>query len=537
MRANLSAFLCLAFEVACTSGTSTAPNGLPGLPGLSDGGGSGLADASSTRGAGDGGSGAEGDGGTGAPVGASCHFTTDCASTLVCDRTAGQCQQCRVTDDCPSGQRCQSGSCTASKACSGDLDCQADGLVCDTSAGTCVDCNAAGDCGSITSDEACLGHSCIASKACTSTKDCPALFVCATANPPAWPAGFLGKGCQECGASSDCPGGSACSGGLCYAVCSAAGRACGTYEGASCGVCPNAGTCASTGVACSSVFADGLAGFAAGSPTSFAITPPAFFLGSGGGIYRVDRTTTATAMIDTVEYNNSVVANSTDVFYDSTATVTTIMRVPQTGSVRATLYTISPPGGGICYEIAADDTNVYCVIGGANDNSGWGLFAIPIASPSALQLTFGDEPSLLRPKNGRVYYSEVNGHAIKYTTPAGVTQLVASTAEDPSTLEVDDTYVYFGLTDGIYRVPLDGGSAQLWVPLAVGGNTPYAVAAIGAGAVFVQAPTGGLLRIDALTGSVETILGAMDPSIAPFGVDGTTLWGCPGGAIVRVDLL
>lgn len=200
---------------------------------------------SEPRSSGDSGVGSDGGAGLdGGIINGACTTSAECGAG-VCDRAQGRCVGCRHSDECGSGQRCETGSCVASEVCDGDLACTQMGRVCDTAGARCVACNSAADCPS----GPCLGHSCFDNPSCTSSLECADLMmVCADVQPPAWPAEFLGQGCAECDGNNDCGLAEACESNFCANVCG--DRVCGAVQGADCGSCAGGALCAPDGMAC-----------------------------------------------------------------------------------------------------------------------------------------------------------------------------------------------------------------------------------------------------------------------------------------------
>jgi hypothetical protein len=430
------------------------------------GGGTGGAGASSGGTGGDDGTGASnggagGDGGDGPAVGLPCQTSDQCEGALVCDRWAGVCAVCRTTLDCPSGQRCSAGSCVDTPSCSGDLDCSAQGMLCDQDARRCVECNSAADCAG---EKACLGKSCKPTMACDSSLDCtPNHMLCGEAVPPEWPLSYLGKGCMECAQSSDCPSSTACTEGLCYDVCAAAGRICGDFMGVSCGAC-SVGECSSIGSGC--VRAAEV--FLSSGLTNIVPDGDLAFLGfrgdqgdaPHGSIHALDRTSGTTRLLaQRGAYVDDVATNTTRVFW---AEPEAVMSVAKTGGAPVKLATIHEA----CWEIEASDEWVICALRDY-DNGTDGLYKISIATGALTALWSGNTPDAIRLVGDRVYFSASEGGFFSESF-IGYVSLSGGPVQQIARAQASELYIAGGFLywsdwanePRVARVPVDGGAIE-----------------------------------------------------------------------------
>ncbi len=387
-----------------------------------------------------------------AAVASECTTHAECGGRL-CDRARGRCAECRTTDDCDSGQRCQDGACVGSTACQSDLTCTPMGLVCDAQARRCVECNSAAEC----SGAPCLGHSCVPTIACQSSLECAALhLVCGPALPPAWPAEFVGQGCGECNGVVDCAPGEACQQRLCTPVC--AGRICGEVDGASCGTCPG-GDCLESGLACFE---------------RVSLIGTQYFLDAGDRVFLGDDGRAGTGAILEVigngqprlvtrapanTYIDGLEMNSTNIFW--ALTNGEILTRARSGGLPSRFVTVpGTPTDTWCQALAADDSFVVCGLVDYGNSANSGLYRFPVGGGAGTRFDPAVQPSGLVIDGGTVFWALFNDGIVGKTEIATGRRTVLS-REQGTLRGVVAGAAYFETTnDQLRRVPAGTTSAQ-----------------------------------------------------------------------------
>jgi hypothetical protein len=464
-------------------------------------------------------------GGTTGNPGTGCNLSNDCAGGLVCDHSLGVCVECRASSDCGANQVCQNHQCQTATTCQSDLQCRGLSMVCDAKAGRCVECNSAADCPLNTmtttmSGQACLGHSCVAATACTSSLQCGKNLVCATANPPAWPGGFLGKGCAECASQADCPPDEACQEGLCVKVCYQAQAKCGTVAGANCGTCAN-GMCASTGTVCMDPISTGNPfPFGGGGSEGLVVTADAVYTAtrdSTSYVYRTDRKTGATTPTIVSGYLNTLTENSTSIFWGEGVH---IYQMPKSGGSATAVHTFNM--GDDCYSVAADDQNAYCHIN--QSMPAWfGIYQVPLAGGNPIALTPTNteiDISKMISHGGKLFWSSFNDSMIA-VTPIGGGSYTSLAHVQVNDFAVDDNFVYWGTSAGISKAPTGGGATSSLVSLPASSEWDVQLLV---GNQLCATGAQGLVKVDVGSGKVVTLLGMKDGGAGVVASDGTSLF-------------
>lgn len=388
-------------------------------------------------------------------------LTSDDCSSGVCDRGAGRCVACRVSTECPSGQRCEDFVCRDADACAGDLDCTSSGLVCNRDQGHCVACNTAADC----SDGPCLGHSCVGSRACESSLECADLrMVCAPAQPPSWPLNYAGKGCAECADAQDCNPSETCNGGLCVEVCKQQGRICGEAQGASCGECPGDAQCAPDGRSCLTVLTTGF--FVAERMLAHGNHLFLWAEGRNGGaaVWRID--------LDG-DHRASLLTGSGSGYIDGLAIAGGQLFVARTNGV---LYA-GPLGGKLtkfadvpgadvssnvwCQSLAGHREHVICALVDYKSQVASGLYRIPVdGSPPALFDDTVSQPSGLLVSGDDVVWSNFNSRRVEKSN-LRTKQRVELERVQANLQQLAGGYAFYATMAGeLRRAPLAGGPPE-----------------------------------------------------------------------------
>jgi hypothetical protein len=511
---------------ATTAGGTTAGTTAGGTTAGTNGGTTAGTNGGTTAGT-NGGTTAGTNGGTTGGTGNGCNLSSDCAGGLVCDHQLGVCVECRASSDCGANQVCQNHQCQAATPCQSDLQCHSLNMVCDTKAGRCVECNGAADCPLNTttttmSGQACLGHSCVAANACTSSLQCGKNLVCATADPPAWPGGFLGKGCAECGSQADCPPDEACQEGLCVKVCYQANAKCGTVAGATCGTCAN-GMCASTGSVCMDPIGGGNPfGFGGGASEGLVVTPDAVYTAtrdSTSYVYRTDRKSGSTTPAAVVSgYLNTLTENSTDLFWGEGEH---IYKMSKSGGSATAVHTFNM--GDDCYSVAADDQNAYCHIN--QSTPAWfGIYQVPLAGGNPIALTPTNQEidiDRMISRNGKLFWSSFNDQMIA-VTPIGGGNYTSLAHVQVNDFAVDDNFVYFGTASGISKAPVGGGATSTLASLPSAGNSEWQAQLLVGNYLYVSGAS--LVKVDVGSGKVVTLLGSKDGGGGSLASDGKAVF-------------
>jgi hypothetical protein len=261
------------------------------------------------------------------------------------------------------------------------------------------------------------------------------------------------------------------------------------------------------------------------------LTKSSVFVGirdSVGSITKVDRATGKTSMVAFPSYMNSLVANSTHVFW---ASGPSIHRAPLAGGSGEIVHTFG--ANDLCYKLAVDDNNVYCHIN-QNSPSWFGIYQVPLAGGALIQLSdpmkLIDVNAML-PYGTSLYWGSFNNTFIAYTPIGGGATQTLVRKQAFGSLQTDGTNLFYSLSDGMYRIPLGGGTANLLYSA-----TDCILGALADGALYCISAAG-LQKIDSMTGQSTVLLTAKDPRISSIAVDGKSVFGYSQGSVVQLNLL
>jgi hypothetical protein len=184
---------------------------------------------------------------TGACAAGTCHTSTDCQGKKLCDSALHTCSNCSTDTECQtdtvygSKSICTSGQCVAG-TCAATADCKSIGRLCPTATKVCTECTTDTQCKNDTAYGAatiCVSGQCV-SGTCTNSSTCPSGRMCNTTS----------HACVACANDTQCKNDTvygqhticlagACTTGDCHDISSdcSAGRICGSTVPHACGDC------------------------------------------------------------------------------------------------------------------------------------------------------------------------------------------------------------------------------------------------------------------------------------------------------------